>query len=68
MKLQDLLAETGDVALNRDEEGCIHVFMSAKNERLDRRYWRLEDYTVSSTASGPSIYLVPGPSISERYR
>lgn len=67
MTLQELLSETGDYR-SPSTQGETHVVQSPQNDRLDPRYWRLSDFCVSSTSSGPSIYLVPGPSISERYK
>lgn len=55
MKLADLLALTGDAATQHDGE-CYYV---AARTVLDRRYWNLSDYRVSSALAAESLWLVP---------
>lgn len=59
MTLSELLKETGDWSApysTNPESTSIYVYT---RDGADPRYWRLDDYGVSGTTSGPGIVLHP---------
>jgi hypothetical protein len=59
MKLSELLVATNDTAIQAPAGGDGFRVFLANRFTGDPRYWRLEDYAVSSALSGPSVVLIP---------